>query len=274
MLLCLHEEEVTKPMKYLSAALLVPFALTATAVTAQQVDPNDFTVRIRPRWTSLPHPLTKGKWEVDTPRAIRLTSEASYDQYPNCYRSWNLPEGRSEMRVGPGNLDDICPGAASVQVLSGDLLMHFRKLSTGADPPPVGDYTDCVPEDALFTFDYYRVKLCYETPDGKVGQGRPKSIGSSESGLIWFFSRDNIELLIKVLNGCSINGHRWVYVAPATDVAFNLYVEKTTDGTRWVFRNRQGAQSVGRDTEALECATAASSARTETVIRRTAPPPQ
>ncbi|MDE2921279.1 MAG: hypothetical protein OYL92_10440 [Acidobacteriota bacterium] len=34
-----------------------------------------------------------------------------------------------------------------------------------------------------------------------------------------------------------MNGHRWVFVAPVTDLAFNLIVE-TPNGQRWTHTNR------------------------------------
>ena len=170
-----------------------------------------------------------------------------------------------------GNLDDLCNGRARLEYEGGDYLVRFTKLSGGGNPPPTGAYSNCVPEDLAFTFDWYEVKICYETRDGRTGPGRPKSIGSTESGLIWFFDQNNIELLVKVLNGCRINGYRWIYVAPATDVAFNIEVEAQLTGEKWELRNPQGAQTVAGDIQALQCVTSASSARTETVIRRVPP---
>jgi hypothetical protein len=95
--------------------------------------------------------------------------------------------------------------------------------------------------------------MCYETPDRVVGQAGSGVWHSEESGLLWFFDRENVEVLVKVLNGCAINGHRWVYVSPATDVAFNLRV---TDGSSrvWLQRNRQGeAARTEADTFAFPC---------------------
>ena len=68
--------------------------------------------------------------------------------------------------------------------------------------------------------------MCYETPSGDTAEAKSGIWASSESGLLWFFSRGNAEVLIKVLDGCALNGHYWVFVAPVTDVAFNLYVRK------------------------------------------------
>ena len=122
------------------------------------------------------------------------------------------------------------------------------------DPPTGSGYTSCRPETKPLVFDGgYEVHMCYETPAGEVGEGKAGIWTSGESGLLWFFSRGNAEVLIKVLDGCRFNGHRWVFVAPVTDVAFNLYV---TDGNGhyWSHFNRQGEKAAtGIDTMAFRC---------------------
>ncbi|MCY3933861.1 MAG: hypothetical protein OXH70_19285 [Acidobacteria bacterium] len=130
--------------------------------------------------------------------------------------------------------------------------------SAAASGPAVseadGEYTDCVPETAPLVFGDYSVSMCYETPDGDVGEARSGIWASGQSGLLWFFSRDNPEVLIKVLDGCEINGRRWVFVGPATTLAFNLRVTDT-EGRSWTHRNRQGQTAdARRDTAAFGCA--------------------
>ena len=124
--------------------------------------------------------------------------------------------------------------------------------------PPSADrihgYTDCVPKRTPLVFDGdYRISMCYETPVGEVGESKGGIWASGESGLLWFFNRDNAEALVKVLHGCSFNGHMWVFVAPVTTLALNLHVTDR-QGRRWSYRNRQGevAASVA-DTTAFSC---------------------
>ena len=107
------------------------------------------------------------------------------------------------------------------------------RLSTGAR-------TDCEPTGPALTLrGGYTVSMCYETGDGRVGNARDWGLDSSQSGLLYFFDPDNVEVLIKVLDGCGVNGHRWVFVAPVTDLAFNLQVE-SHNGRRWTHTNRLG----------------------------------
>lgn len=130
----------------------------------------------------------------------------------------------------------------------------------GPDPdpdagPPTGEgYTDCVPQTTPLVFDGgYNVRMCYETSEGTIGEGKAGIWASGQSGLLWFFTRDNAEVLIKVLDGCDFNNHRWVYVAPVTDLAFNLYVVDSQRNT-WSHHNRQGdTASTRSDNEAFRC---------------------
>ena len=122
------------------------------------------------------------------------------------------------------------------------------------DPPLGPGYANCRPQTASLVFEGgYEVGMCYGTPAGEVDEAKSGIWSSSESGLLWFFSRGNAEVLIKVLDGCSLNGHRWVFVAPVTDVAFNLYVRDRA-GRTWRHHNRQGEIAGARnDTFAFRC---------------------
>ena len=111
------------------------------------------------------------------------------------------------------------------------------------------EYTDCVPEAPVVTFDHgYTVSMCIEYLDKGVGpivtaDALDYGLESKESAVLYFFDPDNAEVLIKVLDGCENYEHRWVFVAPVTTLAFNLYVDETATGERWMHRNPKGNQT-------------------------------
>ena len=123
-------------------------------------------------------------------------------------------------------------------------------------------YTDCEPTEPLITFDHgYTVSMCVEYLEGGVGplkkeDAQDYGLDSEQSGILYFFDRDNAEVLVKVLDACVVNGFRWVFVAPVTDLAFNLYVDETATGERWMHRNpRGGVTATPRgDVTAFPCA--------------------
>jgi hypothetical protein len=74
-----------------------------------------------------------------------------------------------------------------------------------------------------------------------------------DSGLFWFVSPDNLEILVKVLDGCSGNGRRWVFVGPATNSQYVLTVTDTLTGNVRVYFNPQGVSPRAvTDTEAFD----------------------
>ena len=95
--------------------------------------------------------------------------------------------------------------------------------------------------------------MCFETPAGARVDASNNHLESRASGLLYFFDRDNVEVLVKVLDGCAINGHRWAFAAPATDLGFHLVVTGP-EGQKWTHRNAAGRIAEPRiDTAALTC---------------------
>ena len=62
---------------------------------------------------------------------------------------------------------------------------------------------------------------------------------SSDSGSFWFFGPNNLEIDVKVLDGCKINGHYWVFAAGLTDVEVTLTVIDTANDDRQTYHNPQ-----------------------------------
>lgn len=86
----------------------------------------------------------------------------------------------------------------------------------------------------------FRASVTWQAPDGSSGAGRVMPVAAADSGLFWFVSPDNLELLVKVLDGCPLNRHFWVYTGPATDVQFTLTVIDSQTGKARVYFNPLG----------------------------------
>ncbi len=72
----------------------------------------------------------------------------------------------------------------------------------------------------------------------------PQPYAGLESGIFSFFDASNWELLVKVLDGCALNGHHWIYAAGATDVGWTLEVEDRLTGERKTYTNPSGNPSI------------------------------
>ncbi len=151
-----------------------------------------------------------------------------------------MPTRSKPKRSSPYGLRNLSPNALA-------LLVAFAVAPATAQL--------CEPTDTVLQFDGgYEVSMCYVTPDGPVGHAKAGIWASGQSGLLWFFSSDNAEVLVKVLDGCKHNGHFWVFVAPVTTLEFNLRVTGP-DGRQWSHTNSQGqTATVKSDLSAFKCA--------------------
>ncbi|HEX9670099.1 MAG TPA: hypothetical protein VGC93_11515 [Thermoanaerobaculia bacterium] len=96
----------------------------------------------------------------------------------------------------------------------------------------------------------YGVEVAWELPDGTSGAGRALPL-ADDSGAFWFFGPDNLELLVKVLDGRAVNGHIWVFYGAVTDVAFTLRVTDGETGAIRTYRNPRGTMASRADTTAF-----------------------
>ena len=86
----------------------------------------------------------------------------------------------------------------------------------------------------------YTVGVEWWTAGGQRGAGTVVHAGTNDSGLFTFFSRENWEVLIKVLDGCAVNDHMWVYGASTTDLGYRVRVTDTVTGQVKEYRNEAG----------------------------------
>ncbi|HEY0783081.1 MAG TPA: hypothetical protein VGE98_11535 [Thermoanaerobaculia bacterium] len=85
----------------------------------------------------------------------------------------------------------------------------------------------------------FAVSTTWRTPDGQTGNGQAVSL-TSDTGFFWFFQSTNVEMVIKVLNGCGLNQRYWVFAGGLTNVMVATTVVDTATGTMRVYHNPQG----------------------------------
>ncbi len=78
--------------------------------------------------------------------------------------------------------------------------------------------------------DRFLVEVEWRDYAGVTDSGRGVPVDSEDSGILWFFSADNWEMLVKVLDGCGINEHFWAFAAATTDVEYRLRVTDVVGG--------------------------------------------
>lgn len=89
---------------------------------------------------------------------------------------------------------------------------------------------------------------------GNAGAVDLSSVGITDGGVFWFFSASNPEMLIKVLDGCALNNHFWVFFSAVTNVGFHVTVKDTKTSHSVTYSNPdQTAAAPVQDTSALPC---------------------
>jgi phosphatidylinositol-3-phosphatase len=86
--------------------------------------------------------------------------------------------------------------------------------------------------------------------NGQNGSGGLTYISGVTKGF-WFFSPDNVDLVVKVVDGRALNGKFWVFYGSLTNVQFTLTVTDTATGVVRTYNNAPGQTSSGADTQAF-----------------------
>jgi chitinase len=118
-------------------------------------------------------------------------------------------------------------------------------------PSPTTLCLDDLPGDGRFA-----ITVTYAAPNqsGSATAISLKSLGIAPAGLFWFFSPANPEMLVKVLNGCALNGNFWFFSSAGTNVGFTVQLLDTQTGASRTYTNppNRAAPPV-QDTSALPC---------------------
>jgi streptogramin lyase len=98
----------------------------------------------------------------------------------------------------------------------------------------------------------FRVTMDYSSLAG-AGAAQPVQL-TSDTGYFWFFSDSNVGAVVKVLDGCSVGGHFWVFAGGLTNLGVTMTVRDSVTGQFKTYTNPANAvfQPVA-DTSALPC---------------------
>jgi hypothetical protein len=82
------------------------------------------------------------------------------------------------------------------------------------------------------------------------GPGHPVQV-TRDTGYFWFFDEDNVELMVKVLDGRTLNGKFWVFYGSLSNVAWRLRVTDLQTGAVKNYDNPRNTLASRGDTDAL-----------------------
>jgi hypothetical protein len=86
----------------------------------------------------------------------------------------------------------------------------------------------------------FKVEAAWETGDRSQGPGRAVKL-TDDTGYFWFFDSTNVEVVVKVLDACSL-GNFWVFAAGLTNVKAEIEVTDTYTGAVKRYENQQGTK--------------------------------
>ncbi|HWZ86759.1 MAG TPA: hypothetical protein VN032_11190 [Thermoanaerobaculia bacterium] len=92
-----------------------------------------------------------------------------------------------------------------------------------------------------------------QTPEGPSSPATAVPL-TADTGYFWFFDSANVEMVVKVLTGCSVNNEYWVFAGGLTDVGVQMTVTDTVTGAVKMYSNAFGTpfQPI-QDSSAFPC---------------------
>jgi hypothetical protein len=97
----------------------------------------------------------------------------------------------------------------------------------------------------------FQVKAFWQrSPLGPVAEARAVPL-TGDTGYFFFFDETNVELVVKVLDGRSYNGHFWVFYGALSNLGYSITVTDTQTGEVRNYVNPPGKLASVADTSAF-----------------------
>ena len=165
----------------------------------------------------------------------------------------NAPLGSTTVTTLVTGLDAEVPVAFRVRArnAAGD----SQASNTSAATPQEASSGGCDDSgDAICLLDdRFQVSVQWHREDnGNTGTGKGELFPSSDrSGTFWFFNPQNIELIVKVLDGSGNNGYYWTFYGALSNVEYWITVVDTTTSDSHTYYNPPGNECGQFDTTSL-----------------------
>ena len=115
-------------------------------------------------------------------------------------------------------------------------------LSAQAAAQPKGTAPLCTPDAHTLCLNGGRFAVTATFQQTSSGPSSPANAVSltDDTGYFWFFDPTNTEMVVKVLNGCAVNGNYWAFLAGLTNVGVTTLVQDLQSATMKTYTNNVG----------------------------------
>lgn len=193
-------------------------------------------------------PLTTSGHEV------RIGSDVSFQVTPagriDEVRIWNLARTQAQLRAAINiPIKTAQPGLVSVWAFENSYADIIGANEGSPQGSGIGffhfaDNASCAANSAttLCLQNRFLLDAAFRVgaPGTAEGVAQTVAIDNPGSGLFWFFSPDNWEVMAKAINGCGLNSRYWIFSAATTNVYYRLEVFDLEEGVRKVYFNYPG----------------------------------
>jgi photosystem II stability/assembly factor-like uncharacterized protein len=186
-----------------------------------------------------------GQFAVDPNAAGHLISVSHAGAFVSldAGKTWTtVNRGLPEANPTAIQFDPVAPSTAWVAFGDHGL---YRITFTGAPEP-------CATRGAILCLQGNRFSVRVGWSAGGDGSASGQAVPiTSNTGAFWFLSPDNLELVVKVLDGRPANGKWWVFYGALSNVEYTLTVTDTETGAVKTYVNPQGQLASVADTAAF-----------------------
>jgi len=164
-------------------------------------------------------------------------------------RLWNVARSQTDIRNGMNGLSSAPPGLVALWPLNNNtndvVGGHNGTLQGSATYGFNGTGPSCAPA-ASSTALCLQNRFLITVKDRVGAQSNAEAVANvvpvanPGSGLFWFFSSDNWEVMVKAIDACGLNNRYWIFSAATTNVFYRMDVYDYHTGTQKIYFNYPG----------------------------------
>ena len=160
---------------------------------------------------------------------------------------------------GPTPVHALLPGSPAIDLVAAagctpsDQLGRRRETLCEAGAVEQPRHPTCLPGGSVLCLQDGRFQVTALWSGNGTGGTATAAPLTDDTGNFWFFSPQNLEVTVKVIDGCDLNDRFWVFTSGLTDRGVDLRVEDVATGEVWTHHHDAGSTYGPRlDSSALD----------------------